>query len=91
MAQPLLSLIVIERSTAIPFKLHGHINRCNCVYWDTDNPMEIIDKKVNAPEVIVWAGIWSEGIIGPFFFDGTASSSSTWLCSTTRSGLKWGI
>jgi transposase len=49
------------------FKLNGHVNRHNCVYWDSDNPHIIMEKEVNAPGVMVWAGIWSEGIIGPFF------------------------
>ena len=35
----------------------------------------IIDFKfaslVNSPGVIVWAGLYSSGLIGPFFFDNT--------------------
>jgi hypothetical protein len=58
------------------FKLNGHINRHNCVYWDSDNPKIIMEKEVNAPGVMAWAGIWSEGIIGPFFFDGNVDGPS---------------
>jgi hypothetical protein len=31
---------------------------------------------MNAPGVIVWAGIWSGGIIGPFFFHDTVTAES---------------
>jgi hypothetical protein len=58
------------------FKLNGHINRHNCVYWDAVNPHIIIEREVNSPGVMVWAGIWSEGVIGPFFFDGTCDGQS---------------
>lgn len=52
------------------FKLNGHINRHNCVYWAAENPHIIIDKEVNLPGITVWAAISSEGLIGPFFLDG---------------------
>lgn len=58
------------------FKLNGHINRHNCVYWDSFNPLVTIEKEVNSPGVMVWAGISSQGIIGPMFFDGTCTASS---------------
>lgn len=58
------------------FKLNGRINRHNCVYWDAVNPHVIIEREVNSPGVMVWAGIWSEGIIGPFFFTGTCDGQS---------------
>lgn len=51
------------------FKLNGHVNRHNCVYYATENPHIVINQKTNAPGVIVWAGIWSNGVIGPFFFN----------------------
>lgn len=58
------------------FKINGHVNRHNCVYWSEDNPHVTINKEVNAPGVCVWAGICSQGIVGPFFFDGNVNKTS---------------
>ena len=38
------------------FKLNGHTNKHNCVYW-TDNPHMTIEQEVNLPGVTVWAAI----------------------------------
>jgi hypothetical protein len=58
------------------FKLNGHINRHNCVYWDATNPHVITEREVNSPGVIVWDAIWSEGVIGPLFFEDTCDGQS---------------
>ena len=50
------------------FKLNGHVNRHNCIFWSADNPHLIMEEEVNATGVTVWAGVWSQGLIGPFFF-----------------------
>lgn len=56
------------------FKLNGRINRHNSVYWSLENPHEILTKEVNAPGITVWGGLTSNGLIGPFFFDGTVNA-----------------
>jgi hypothetical protein len=58
------------------FKLNGHVNRHNCVYYATENPHIVISQEMNTPGVTVWAGIWSGGIIGPFFFRDTVTAES---------------
>lgn len=58
------------------FKLNGHINRHNCVYWASENPNVTIEREQFAPGVQVWCAIWSGGIIGPFFFDGSVNGQS---------------
>ncbi|MFW5443335.1 MAG: hypothetical protein ACKE51_03370 [Methylococcaceae bacterium] len=58
------------------FKLNGHINRHNCVFWNTENLHHILEKDVNLPGVTVWCAISSNGIIGPYFHDGTVNSHS---------------
>lgn len=58
------------------FKLNGHVNRHNCVYYAVENPHIVITEEMNAPGVTVWAGIWSGGIIGPFFFRDTVTADS---------------
>jgi hypothetical protein len=50
------------------FKLNGRINRHNNVYWSDSNPHEVIQEELNVPGITVWAGIWSGGIVGPYFF-----------------------
>lgn len=55
------------------FKMNGLVNRWNCVYWGDENPHEIMTQELNLPGVNCWAGIWSGGIVGPFFFDGTVT------------------
>lgn len=58
------------------FKLSGHVNRHNCVYYAVENPHVIITEEMNSPGIAVWAGIWVGGIIGPFFFDGNVTGGS---------------
>ena len=41
-----------------------------CVYYDTSNPHVAIEKHLNQPGVSVWAGLSSDGVIGPIFLDG---------------------
>jgi hypothetical protein len=50
------------------FKLNEGVNRHSCVYWSDTNPHEIIQEELYVPGVTVWAGIWSQGILGPYFF-----------------------
>jgi hypothetical protein len=58
------------------FKLNGQINRHNSVYWSDSNPREVIQEKLNVPGLTVWAGIWSGGIVGPYFFYDTVTGES---------------
>ncbi|CAF4146178.1 unnamed protein product [Rotaria sp. Silwood2] len=58
------------------FKLNGHVNRHNCVYYAVENPHVIITQEMNSPGITVWAGIWVGGIIGPFFFHGNVTADS---------------
>lgn len=56
------------------FKLHGGVNKQNIRYWDDTNPRFFTEEPLHAPQVVVWCGLWSGGIIGPFFFDSTVNS-----------------
>ncbi|CAF4436397.1 unnamed protein product [Rotaria socialis] len=58
------------------FKLNGHVNRHNCVYYGMENPLVVITEEMNALRITVWAGIWSGGIIGPFFFYGNVTADN---------------
>ena len=61
------------------FKLNGHVNRHNCVYYATENPRVIMTQEMNSPGITVWARIWIGGIIGAFFFDGGNVNASSHL------------
>ncbi|CAF0981669.1 unnamed protein product [Rotaria sp. Silwood1] len=58
------------------FKINGRINGHNCVYWSDANPHFIIEQELNVPQVIVWGGIWSNGVVGPFFFEDNVTSET---------------
>ncbi|CAF3181292.1 unnamed protein product [Rotaria sp. Silwood2] len=56
------------------FKVNGRVNRHNCVYWSDTNPHLVIEQELNVPQVVVWGGIWSNGVVGPYFFEGNVTS-----------------
>jgi transposase len=58
------------------FKLNGNVNRHNCVYWSERNPHVLMEQQHQAPGVCVWAGMWSGGIIGPYFFESTVTAEA---------------
>lgn len=52
------------------FFLNGTVNRQNCRYWSTENHHWAQVAHTQYPEKInVWAGIFQDRIIGPYFFD----------------------
>ncbi|KAJ4437975.1 hypothetical protein ANN_13914 [Periplaneta americana] len=57
------------------FKLNGSINRHNCTYWASNNPLVTVEHHVNLPGVTVWCGLSALGLIGPFFFDDTVTDA----------------
>ena len=61
----------IIQSDEAQFKLNGRVTRDNWVYWSDTNPHEL-----NVPGITVWAGICNDGLIGPFFFDGTVKAQN---------------
>lgn len=50
------------------FWLNGFVNKQNCRFWCENNPQEIHEKPLHPEKVTVWCGLWSGGIIGPYFF-----------------------
>ena len=50
------------------FKLFGHINRHNCVYWYTENMHLTLEQQLNQPGVNVGGNMSSSGVYGPFFW-----------------------
>jgi len=46
----------------------GNVNSQNCRYWATEKPRDIHQKPLRS-EVIVWCGVASFGVTGPYFFE----------------------
>jgi len=56
------------------FKLNGHVNRHNAVFWSARNPHRTMAVAQQGPGLMVWCGIFDDRIIGPFFIeDGTVT------------------
>ncbi|CAF4766205.1 unnamed protein product, partial [Rotaria sp. Silwood2] len=58
------------------FQTNGRVNRHNYVYWSDTNPHFIIEQELNVPRVIVWGGMWSNEVVGPFFFEDNVTSQT---------------
>ena len=58
------------------FRLNGHINRHNSTYWSTDNPNVTWEETMQAEGLIVWAVIWPQCVIGPYFSDFIVTAQS---------------
>lgn len=56
------------------YHLDGGVNRLNHRYWSPENPNWVSEESLHSPRTTVWAAIGYEGLIGPFFFDGTVNS-----------------
>jgi hypothetical protein len=55
------------------FHVSGSVNRHNCVYWRPQNPNVTTEYDHKSPGVMVWGGVSYDGLIGPFFFEGTVN------------------
>lgn len=51
------------------FWLSGFVNKQNCRIWGDENPRDIHQVPLHSERVTVWCGLWSGGIIGPYFFE----------------------
>ena len=51
----------------------GYVNKQNCRIWGTENPHAYIEN----PQVTVWCGFWSIGIIEPFCFENEQGKAVT--------------
>ena len=59
--------IKIIFSNEAHFDLGGYVNKQNCSTSGTENPHA--HAPTHPKRVTVWCGLWSRGVIGPFFFE----------------------
>ena len=59
------------------FHLGGYVNKQNCHIWGSENPHEVLEKPMHPLRVTVWCGLWSGGIIGPYFFEDEGGATVT--------------
>ena len=62
------------------FRMNGVVNHHNCCNWAPSNPHQQIPISEPAPNVMVWGGLTSAGIIGPYFFDRKLLANPIWPC-----------
>lgn len=59
------------------FWLNGFVKKQNCRIWGDSNPQQIQQLPMHPEKLTVWCGLWSGGIIGPFFFKNDAEVTVT--------------
>lgn len=58
------------------FQLNGNVNHQNFRYWSDTNPYEKIKSHTQNPQKLnVWAAIYNNRIIGPFFIEGNLTAA----------------
>ena len=58
------------------FMLNGTVNRHNCCSWAPSNPHEQIPVSNSKLGVMVWCGMTSAGLVGPYFFEDSVTGES---------------
>lgn len=59
------------------FELGGYVNKQNCRIWGTQNPHETVERPTKPPKLNVWCGLFSGGVIGPYFFENDEGQTVT--------------
>src|SRR5581483_7773486 len=58
------------------FTLDGYGNVQQIRYWSKRNPNFCVESMIKSKTLHIWAGISSNGIIGPFFFERTITAEA---------------
>ena len=58
------------------FHVNGKVNNHNCVVWDYDNPLLHEEIPLKSKGLVVWAAMFCDRIIGPYFFESTVTNDS---------------
>ena len=58
------------------FNRNGIVIRHNCIYWSTENPDAKFSVANTEEGMMVWCSLSSNGLLDPYFFDETVTSST---------------
>ena len=61
------------------FHLNTMVNKHNSIIWGFENPKSIYEIPIKSPGVVVWAAIFHDRIIGPYFFDDRTVNQKNYL------------
>ena len=59
------------------FHICGNVNSQNCPFWAAENPRGIHQKTLRSEKFIVFCGVASYGVTGPYFFEDKACRAVT--------------
>ena len=59
------------------FTLGGCVNKQNCCIWSPENLQVIKESPLHPEKVTVCCALWSEGVIGPYFFENEDGTTVT--------------
>ncbi|CAF4943955.1 unnamed protein product [Pieris macdunnoughi] len=59
------------------FHLNGHVNKQNCRFWSATYPRRMHERLLHSPMLVMWAGITSTGIVGPYLFEDETGQAMT--------------
>lgn len=58
------------------FNMNTSVNRHNCTYWARENPHFKFEMPNTQQGIMVWCGISSNGLVGPYFFNDIVTGPS---------------
>uniref|UniRef100_T1K3R3 DUF4817 domain-containing protein n=1 Tax=Tetranychus urticae TaxID=32264 RepID=T1K3R3_TETUR len=62
------------------FELSGAVNTHNTIYWAESNPNITVDAhRINQQGLMVWAGVWADGRLGPFTIEDNRLNGEKYL------------
>ncbi|GFS49440.1 transposase [Trichonephila clavipes] len=60
--------LLAEQCDEAHFWLNGYVNKQNCPIWSEANPQVYVETPLHPEKLNVWCALWTDGIIGPYFF-----------------------
>ena len=82
--------ILAKKKSSFQMKLilGGYVDKQNCCICGTENLHAYIEQPTYPKRVTDWCGLWSRGIIGPFFFENEEAEAVTLNGDRYRAMLK---
>ena len=64
------------------YHLDGRVNSKKNIYWGSTRPTEVSQKPLHCKKVTAWVGMFSGGIIEPFFVVEENGATATLSCTS---------